>query len=353
MTRRGVNWKAISLGGAVAGLAVTGGVRLAGRRVRSRTDPLLDDPLAPPTDVTSRRIATFDGGELLVVDTGPVPASPDAPPVILMHGVTLQWWVWSAAIRLLRDHYRVLTWDMRGHGESRAGGDGVTLEATARDLETVLVDLDLHDAVLVGHSIGGMTMGRLLASHHELAHERVGSLVFVATSAAPLSQAAVIGGLSTMIGLAGKSAARAIRYPRLAYPWREGNLSAAMLSLAFGTSPTARMIDDVRQMEAVMPAQSMAEAAASIALHDVRSDLAQVDLPTEILVGTHDKLTPPAHARELARLIPGANLVTLPGIGHQIMQEQPDAILAAVQRAAERATQRLSVSEAGPSQHVG
>ncbi len=70
--------------------------------------------------------------------------------------------------------------------------------------------------------------------------------------------------------------------------------------------------------------------AASIATHDVREDLMQVDVPAVVVVGTHDKLTPPIHARELNQLIRGSELRTLPGIGHQVMQEQHEAIEAAV-----------------------
>ena len=66
------------------------------------------------------------------------------PPVVLLHGVTLQWWVWSAVIRLLRSDHRVIAWDMRGHGESKAGTRGVTLEACADDLAQILIELDAY-----------------------------------------------------------------------------------------------------------------------------------------------------------------------------------------------------------------
>ncbi len=334
MSRR-PKWSVVALASAGAGVAITSAIRLGGRHLRARTDAELDDPLSPPTDVVHHHLATHDGGSLHVVDSQQAGES-SARPVVLMHGVTLQWWVWSAAIRLLRSEYRVLAWDMRGHGESKAGTDGATLEATAHDLELVIRELDLHDAVLVGHSMGGMTIGRFAAERHDLLHERVAGVVFVATSAAPLSQAAVLGGLVTLAGAAARIARRTTTRPRWAYPWHEGDLSAVMLSAAFGKSPTARMIDDVRRMEVDMASQEMAEAAASIATHDVRDDLHRIDIPTVVLVGTHDKLTPPVHAREIADLIEGAELEMLPGIGHQIMQEDPAAIVRAVDRVAAR-----------------
>lgn len=325
----------MGLAGALVGVAAVGGVRVTGRRLRALADPALDDPLAPPTDVVHHQIETDDGGSLHVVDTGPA-ADGGSRPVVLMHGITLQWWVWSAAIRLLRDRHRVLAWDMRGHGRSRAGTDGATLEAAARDVARMIDVLELDDVILVGHSMGGMVIGRFAADHHRLLHERVTGLVFVATSAAPMAQAAVVGGLSALAGLAGRLAAASTKRPRFSYPWHEGDLSAVLVATAFGKHPTARMIDDVRRMEMEMSTADMAEAAASIATHDVREDLRQVDVASVVVVGTHDKLTPPVHARELHRLVRGSELHTLAGIGHQVMQEQPEAIVAAVEAVAVR-----------------
>lgn len=336
MARTTPTWKLVGLAGAVAGLAVTGGVRLTGRRLRSVTDPALDDPLAPPTDVVHHRLPTDDGGSLHVVDTGTA-ADGGTRPVLLMHGVTLQWWVWSAAIALLRRHYRVLAWDMRGHGESTAGTDGATLEGAARDVERLVRELDLDDVILVGHSMGGMVIGRVAADQHAFLHDRVAGLVFVATSAAPMAQAAIVGGLSALAGLAGRLAAHSVRRPRFSYPWHEGDLSAVLVATAFGRNPTARMLDDLRRMEMEMSNAAVAEAAASIATHDVRHDLAMVDLPTSIVVGTHDRLTPVIHSRELNQLIRASELEVLPGIGHQVMQEHPAAILDAVHRVVGRA----------------
>lgn len=336
MNRRTVG--VVALVGAAAGLGAATAVRVGGQRLRARVDPELDDPLAPPRDVEHHRLTTPDGAVLHVVDTGG--AEPEAPPVVLLHGVTLQWWVWSAVIRLLRSRHRVLAWDMRGHGESTRGSRGATLEATVDDLALVLNELDLHETILVGHSMGGMTLGQFSATHHDVLHQRCGGVVFVATTAAPVSQAAVYGGLVSIAGAVSSLTAQAVRHPRLAFPWRVGNLSAVMLSMAFGRSPTARMIDDVRRMEVEMDVQSMADATSSIAIHDVRHDLGAVDLATVVLVGTNDKLTPQGHAKALAKLVPAAELVVLDGIGHQVMQEDPAAVVRAVERVASRRSVR-------------
>jgi len=315
------------LGGAMVGLAAATGTKAAGHRVRSIHDPRLDEPLAPPP-VTDLLIATHDGGELHAVEVG------SGQPVVLLHGVTLQWWVWSAVIRLLSTRYRVIAWDMRGHGRSRAGRDGVTLEACADDLSTLIDHLALRDTIVVGHSMGGMVLGRFSERHADVFHERVSGAVFLATSAAALSVKGIAGGLIAGSDVVARAGSASVRRPWLAMRWRNNDTTAALVRMAFGKHPTAQMVDDVRVMLADVPTETLAQAGGSIAAHDVRSFLPSVKVPTIVVVGTDDRLTPPVHARQIADVIPGAELVVLPGIGHQVMQEQPEAVVAAVDRLA-------------------
>ncbi len=320
------------LGGAMVGIGAFAGARHVGRTVRRRHRPELDDLLDTPTDVEHRTLETADGGSLHYVDTGG-----EGRPVMLLHGVTLQWWVWSALIRLLRDRYRVIAWDMRGHGESVAGKGGVTLEDAASDLAELLVALDLHGALIVGHSMGGMVAGRFAAQHHDVLAERVGGVLFVATSAAPVSIKGLAGGLAASAGVASSLGRAAMRRPRLAYRWRDTDLSAAMVSLAFGKHATGRMVDDVRRMLTEATPQTLAEAGAAIADHDVRDELATVSVPTTVVVGELDRLTPAGHAKVLAELVRGTDLVELAGVGHQVMQEAPVELVAAIDQLAARA----------------
>jgi pimeloyl-ACP methyl ester carboxylesterase len=328
-----MNWRRtsrIGLAGAAVALAGVGAVQIAGRRVKGRSNASLDDPLDPPTDVEHRYLDTADGGKLHVVVAG------TGPPVVLLHGVTLQWWVWSAVIRGLRDRHEVVAWDMRGHGESNAGREGVTLEACARDLAMVLESLGRDDAIVVGHSMGGMCLGRFAASHHEVLHERVRGLVFLATSAAPVSISGLRGGLSAVSGrMVSMSGHRSVR-ERGHYDWRDNNLSALMVRAAFGPKATGRMIADVRRMLAETSQATLLDAGATIAVHDVRAELAAVDVPSVIVVGDRDLLTPVAHARALHEVIGGSELVVLTPIGHQVMQEDPEAVVTAVDRLAGR-----------------
>ncbi len=312
---------------ALVGVAGTLAVREVARRVRRSTDRDLDHELTAPDDVTHLDLPTHDGGSLHVVE-----AQGEGRPIVLLHGVTLQWWVWSAVIRRLRGRHRVVVWDMRGHGRSRAGTDGVTLEAAATDLVQVLERLDLRGAVVVGHSMGGMVLGRFSVQHRDVLAERVAGRVFLATSAASTSIKGLAGGMVAVAGMLVPLSRAGMRNPRLTYPWRDTSLSIAMLRPVFGAHPTARMVEDVRQMLAEVSTTTLAESGASIAAHDVRKELGAVDGPALIVVGDEDKLTPPSHAAALTELIEGSTLLRLPSVGHQVMQEAPDLLAGAIER---------------------
>lgn len=329
---------------AVAALAGISAVRLLGHGVRTRTDAVLDDALDLPLDVVHHRLESNDGGTIHVVDTGG-----SGPPVLLLHGVTLQWWVWSAVIRALRPSRRVVAWDMRGHGESAAGRQGVALEACADDLALVLERLDLHDAVVVGHSMGGMVLGRFAADHHDVLRDRVAGAVFLATTGSPLSITGLSGGLVALGGTVAATGRIGARNPQRLYSWKPGDTSAALIRVAFGSRATGRMVDDVRRMLAATPPRTLAEAGAAIADHDVLGELAEVDCPSVVVVGVQDRLTPPGHARKLVDTVAGAEYRELPGIGHQVMQEAPEEVVAAIERVDRLSADRAAARVAPPA----
>jgi pimeloyl-ACP methyl ester carboxylesterase len=310
----------LAIGGTVAALSGLAAARSVGRRVRRSEDPSIDPLLPPPDDVIHHQLPTRDGGSLHVVERG------TGRPLLLLHGVTLQWWIWGAQFHTLSDHYRVIAWDMRGHGRSSAGDEGVTLDAVAHDLATVLVELDLRDAVAVGHSMGGMALARFCTDHHELLDERLGALMFLATSAAPVALPAVVGGGVGLINLVQRLATAGMRRPHLRYRWPDTDLTAFVLRAAFGRRASGAAVDQVRRMIADVEPETAMQAGAAIAAHDVREDLGHVDVPAMVVAGGADLLTPVSHARVVAECVPGADLRVLRGIGHQVMQEAPDQL---------------------------
>lgn len=104
-------------------------------------------------------------------------------PLVLLHGITLRADVWAPQFHQLADRYRVIAVDLRGHGTSKAGTAGYGIGRLADDLAALLIGLDLHHAVVVGRSMGGMTVMQFCGAHPDVLAERVDGLVFVATRA--------------------------------------------------------------------------------------------------------------------------------------------------------------------------
>ncbi len=177
--RRPTSRQLAGLGGLAA--VVAAGVateRVLARRVRSRAVPEVDPRLTPPDEVRHLTVATHDGGSLHILERG------QGRPVVLLHGVTLKAELWSPQLHDLGVDHRVLAVDLRGHGRSRPGDDGYGMEILGRDVATVLTELDLRDALVVGHSMGGMATLAFALAHPEVRRERVAGLGLVATAAA-------------------------------------------------------------------------------------------------------------------------------------------------------------------------
>ena len=303
--------------GAVAAAAVA--EKAAARRLRQRVDPELDPLFRVPDDVVHHRIATADGATLHAIERG------EGRPLVLLHGVTLAAAIWSPQLRQLtgepgRPGFRVIACDLRGHGESTAGTDGWGLPVLARDLATVLRELDLHDAIVAGHSMGGMTLMQFCADEAEALHERVAGVAFVATAAHSPLHPRVLDRAKVLGAKAIDRLDEGRPYPQLKLG---GDLSLLVCRVAFGKEPTAAAVAQVRDCVEAMDPESFQRSWIGLLDHDVRETLSHVGIPADIVVGSRDLLTPVSAARTIAKLLPDAEFHLLPGCGHQVMQERP------------------------------
>ena len=245
-------------------------------------------------------VRTDDGAELAVSDVGRGPA------VVLAHCWMGARQVWApVAHRLVASGHRVVLYDQRGHGSSTVGSDGFTIPRLGADLAAVLEALDLRDAVLAGHSMGGMTVMSLLAHHPDVARDRGRAAVLVATAAG---------------GLAGSM-------PRQAESLLANRTVDRLLRSAYGPSlqrgvvgarPCRDHLVRWRDVMVACPADVRIGWLRAMRDMDLRPALAAVELPVTILVGSHDRITPPRFAWELARLMPAARLRVLEGHGHTL-----------------------------------
>ena len=260
-------------------------------------------------------ITTDDGSSLAVFTAGP----DDGPVVVLAHCWMGGIKIWGAvARRLVESGHRVVLWDQRGHGESTLGDGEITVERLGHDLQHLLAVFDLEDVVLVGHSMGGMTVQAYAAHHPDDLASRVRGVVLAAT--APHS------GLLKV-------------RPRVANALLGDRRTAALAKREPGSMGPHAHANSVRAThEAMLEASGSARAGFLVAMGrmDFRPKLANIKVPTKILVGTRDRLTPPARARELHAGIPDAELQVLNGYGHMLPFEAPDVLSEAITSLAAR-----------------
>jgi non-heme chloroperoxidase len=289
--------------------AVAAGVR--------RSRGLDRSPLAAPAAGERRTVTTSDGAELVVEVVGP----DDAPVVVLPHcwGGDIATWG-PVTARLVDGGHRVVRWYQRGHGPSTTGSDGYAIERFGADLAEVLEALDVRDAVAAGHSLGGMTVQSFAVHHPEVLSARVRALVLVATSSGDLSGGPLGAVAPRVLSLRAADTALAGRYGHV---WVRGALGRA-------ASPAA--VRATHEHFRAMSPEVRNGILASMQVMHLTPHLAKVGVPTTVVVGTRDTLTPVAHARRIAGAVPGAELVVLPGRGHMLpfeaTAEVADAIAA-------------------------
>lgn len=272
-------------------------------------------------------VAADDGAELRVVEKSPsgwgTPAgkadAAGSGTAVLVHGWGSRLDDWEAvASGLLAAGIRVVALDLRGHGRSPRGAAPLTLDQLAADLQRVLAGRNISDAVLVGHSGGGLA-ALLLAVNTVPADKDqldVQGLALLAT--------AVHGQEVSVpeLGLMGSSIfSRALRIPVLA---------DRILPLTMGPkAPFSGRGKVAESLAATAPAvrRSYFELIRGV---DLRDEASQLTLPVTVLVGSEDRVVPPAVLHEAAKAFLNPTVSEIPGRGHALPVEAPDAVVGAV-----------------------
>jgi 3-oxoadipate enol-lactonase len=233
--------------------------------------------------------------------------------------VTLSVRTWVKQMQSLPDAgFRTIAFDHRGHGESTVGDQGHTLDTLADDFRAVVEGLDLRDAVLVGHSMGGIAAQLFCLRHPHIVAERVAGIVLLST----LSRTAVSGNprLLSLIDWIARVTPEAGGVLGLEH------LGLLIARIGFGRTPQPSHVELTRQMIlACLPETRKAAPSALLGL-DLTDELPRIDAPTLVIGGTNDVITPPAESRRIARLIPNARLELLEGTGHMAMLEEADTV---------------------------
>jgi pimeloyl-ACP methyl ester carboxylesterase len=272
------------------------------------------DELAEPLGTRHHMIAAHDNGQLHAVEFGPS----DAPTLVLLHGVTISAALYNHALVDLGNEFRVIAMDWRGHGRSRPGRDGYGLNVLAKDLVTLLEHLDLANAVVLGHSMGGMALGRFAVDHTDVREKRVSGLVFCDTAAFDVGRGGPTFGREFLRRFASD---RPSLVGRLAQA-PSGDLAYLFARNAFGDDPDPVAVEQMRFLFDAMSPSAITGSILPLFDHDVRAGLPSVTTRSLVMVGSKDPLTPPSQANDLVALLPNAALHTFEGAGHLPMLER-------------------------------
>jgi len=307
---------------------------LAERRL---ADPGRSGPLTPPPMPAADReltVAADDGTSLHVEVRGPWDATGPAdtaaaPTLVLAHGWTMQRAVWRHQLAALARRWRVVAYDQRGHGRSampaNADWSAPTLGGDLRRVCDATVPTG-ERCVIAGHSMGAMALLALAQAEPGWARERVAGSVLASTGASELWRRSALCRDKAILAALGRPLV-----PWLLGPWGPVGLRADLMyyttravALTAGADP--RAVAEVERMVLECPARTRARVAEMLVALDVSGGIPRVPGPVEVLVGEHDRLTPPHQADRLVAGRDDAELVVLDGIGHMAPLEAPETL---------------------------
>jgi pimeloyl-ACP methyl ester carboxylesterase len=282
-----------------------------------------------------RRSATPDGQRLTVV---------------FCHGYALNLDCWHFQRAGYRGLVRAVYYDQRSHGRSGRSTEGnATIDQLGRDLKQILDHVVPEGpVVLVGHSMGGMTIVALAEQHPELFGDRVVGVGLISTTAGRLDvHRILVPVLPSAFGgqLAARVVATLARGHRTVDGLRRIGRSVATVAtdtFAFGDEVPASYVEFVDQMLSATPFEVVAEFFPNFgSLDKFETVHALSAVPTTIICGTDDKLTSVGHSRKMHSRIEGSTLLECEGAGHMVIMERHDQVNAALDQLLAAAAERV------------
>lgn len=243
-----------------------------------------------------------NGIHLNVIDVG------EGDPVLFLHGLGLEAPTWTPQLEAFRDRHRCLALDHRGHGKSDRTYGRYTIRGMADDAVAVLDALGVARVHLVGLSMGGMIAQELTLAYPD----RVRTLAILDSFAQPGEAEAQLDEVSTVALKHGLGAILS-------------SFEAIMLAPST-LSDRPGLVEEFRESFTSTDPLCFARAAGAIGEFSTIERLDRISIPTVVLWGEHDNLTPRERADELAEGIPDARLELVPDAGHLSNQENPRTV---------------------------
>ncbi|GAA2230367.1 MULTISPECIES: alpha/beta fold hydrolase [Kitasatospora] len=260
--------------------------------------------------------------------------------VVFCHGYCLAQDSWHFQRAALREGMRLVFWDQRSHGRSERSrsylaGENASIDQLGGDLKAVIDAVAPEGPiVLVGHSMGGMTVMALADQHPELFRERVAAVALIGTLAGdwdsvtlglPAAGAKLLRRLAPgVVRLLGRQVELVEATRRLGADLT----SVVYRRFSFGTKDVdPAVVRFSEQLLDATPIDVVAEFYPAFSAHEKIAALATLrGIPTLVLAGTKDLLTPPEHSEAIARELPEAELVLVQDAGHLVMLERPELV---------------------------
>jgi pimeloyl-ACP methyl ester carboxylesterase len=351
-SRRWVKVAAAGIGAAVA--AATAGVVAERRVVRSRRSGSTGADELGGLHGDEVTLRTSDGVDLHVEVDEVAPYTEGSkgraegdPTLVFVHGYALNLECWYFQRQFFRGKHRLVLYDQRSHGRSGPSDrDHATIDQLGDDLDRLLREVVPEgDVILVGHSMGGMTVMAFAERHPDTFAQRVIGTALISTSAGGLHPHRMISrlipdSLGEQVGqrlMAGLALA-----PELVDRVRRRGSNIGFLmadQFAFGDEVPASYVEFVDNMLAQTSFEVLAHFFPNFDALDkfrVLEEFARI--PTYVIGGTKDVLTSIGHSRKMASRIPGATLVECGGAGHMVILERKDRVNSALEEMVAAAT---------------
>lgn len=325
--------------GAAAGLLAVGAAAgvVAERAVVARSgraDREADEPFGKLRG-TPMTVPDTGGGSLYVEVEPCTREDPTGLTLVFSHGYALNQDCWHYQRRDLRAQGRMVFWDQRSHGRSpRTLAETNTIEQLGADLHAVL-EATAPDGpvVLVGHSMGGMTIMQLALDHPELFGTRVRGLALLSTSPGGLRD--VPFGLPSFAArplhrMLPVTAAVLMRNADLVEMGRSRVNDLSLLFTrfySFGSTASPALADFTHRMLGETPIDVVAEFLPTLQRHDRHAALRTMSrVPSLVMVGQEDRMTPAEHSLDMARRMPRSELEIMPDSGHMMILEHYEQV---------------------------
>ncbi|WP_127783942.1 alpha/beta hydrolase [Rhodococcus sp. X156] len=326
-------WRRAGLASGAVGVAAAATVHLEAVRRLGASPYTVDGFGLLPVDRVST-VAADDGVPLRVEETG----SPDAPlTVVFVHGFCLNMGSWYFQRRDLpqRTDARLVFYDQRSHGRSgTSDAENCTIDQLGRDLQAVLRTVaPTGPVVLVGHSMGGMTIMALARQRPELFDSQIAGVAFIATAANGMAPSRMsLSARNPLIGAlrwAGNLGPDLVQRGR---PPVNVLLAPIVRAMSYGDRTTSRtVVEFTERMIASTPAKTVFDFLPTLADHDELDALGAVaGRPIIVLCGDADRLTPYRHTAVIGKALADARLTRVPGAGHLLQLERATLVNGAV-----------------------